>query len=116
MEKTRIIYDTGEDILSLAKSKKVKSSVDVGDFIIDIGYDGLVSGVEILNASENIKVSQQQLRSLEKASLSVNYKPGCVYIHLNLQFNKKEKEITIPLTIDLNSRKIKNEKTEFVFV
>ena len=59
---TKIVYDEEEDILFLSKSRKVKASIDVGDFVIDVDTSGFISGIEILNASENLKISESNNR------------------------------------------------------
>src|SRR3989344_948906 len=98
---TKISYDEEEDILSLSKSRKVKASIDIGDFVIDIDHKGFVTGIEILNASENLKLSEEQLKDIQKASMAITYKPNYVYISLVMIFKDKEKDLTIPLTVDL---------------
>jgi len=109
----KMMYDDEEDILFLSKGQRVKSSIDVGDFIIDLDAKGFISGIEILNASENLKLPKEQLKSLKEASLSVTYNPSCVYIYLIMKFKDKEKDITIPLTVDLGHCSATTEKTEF---
>lgn len=106
-------YDEEEDTLFLSKNRKVRASIDVGDFIIDIDTKGFVSGIEILNASENLKISESQLKKVQEASMFVTYKPNCVYICLVMKFKDKEKDITIPLTVDLGHGSIRTEKTQF---
>lgn len=110
---TKIIYDEEEDILFLSKGRKVKASIDVGDFIIDVDTSGLISGIEILNASENLKISEGQLKELREVSMSVTYKPNCAYIYLIMKSKAKEKDITIPLTVDLGHGSVRTEKTTF---
>ena len=110
---TKIIYDKEEDILSLSRSRKIKASIDIGDFIIDIDHRGFVAGIEILNASDNLKISVDQLKDLQKASMAVTYKPNYVYITLVMLFKKKEKDLAIPLTIDLGHRSISTQNTNF---
>lgn len=110
---TKINYDLEEDILSLSKGK-VKASIDVGDFIVDIDFQGFVTGLEILNASENLKLPQEQLKKIEKASMIITYKPNYVYIYLILKIEDKENKITIPLTVDLGHHEIKKEEISFV--
>lgn len=111
---TKIVYDSEEDILFLSKDKKVKASIDIGDFIIDVDMEGFVSSIEILNASENLNISGEQLSGLQNASMVVTYKPNYVYIYLIMKFKDKEKNITIPLTVDLGHGSIKTERTQFV--
>ena len=109
----KMIYDEEEDILFLSKGRKVKASIDIGDFILDIDTDGFVSGIEILNASENLKLQEEQLKGLQEASMVVTYKPDYVYIYLVMKFKGKEKDITIPLTVDLGHGSLKTEKISF---
>lgn len=113
MAKAKINYEEEEDILCLSKGKKIKESLDIGDFVIDIDMAGLVSGIEILNASENLKLTSEQLKQIEKASMQVIYKPNHAYIYLIMQFKGREKDITIPLTIDLGHTNIKTQNTNF---
>ena len=114
MEKTKIVYDSEEDILFLSKGRKVKASIDIGDFIIDVDTKGYVTGIEILNSSDNLKLSVEQLKSIKNASMAVTYKPNYANIFLVIKYGKKEKDITIPLTVDLGH--VKKEKTEFAVV
>ena len=109
----KISYGGEEDILSLSRGRKVKASIDIGDFIIDVDASGFVSGIEILNASENLKIPEEQLKELHEASMSVTYKPNYVYINVFMKFAKKEKDIAIPLTVDLGHGSIRTQKTVF---
>ena len=93
---TKMIYDEEEDILSLSKNRKVKASIDLGDFIIDVDADGFISGLEILNASSNLGLQEVQLKDLKQASMNISYKPKYVHIVLIMQFGSKEKDIHIP--------------------
>lgn len=111
-----MMYDDEEDILSFSKGKTVKSSIDVGDFVIDIDGKGFVAGIEILNASENLHLTGEQLKSLEKASLSVTYRPRCINIRLLMKIRETEKDVTIPLTLDLGHRTVRTENTCFAAI
>ena len=110
---TKIIYENNEDILYLSRGKLTKASIEVGDFIIDIDFRGFVSGIEILNASENLNIEPEILAEIEKARMSVVYKPSYLYILLVLSLKEKEKEVAIPLTVDLGHKQIKREETVF---
>jgi uncharacterized protein YuzE len=115
--KPKIIYDEEDDILSMIhKDKKSKASIDIGDFVIDVDKNGFIIGLEILNASENLKLTSEQLSSLLQASMLVKYKPNYIYISLVMQLKDKEKDITIPLTVDLGHRSVSTEKTVFAAV
>jgi len=110
---TKMNYDKDEDILFLSKGRKVKASIDIGDFIIDVDQNGFITGIEILNASSNLNIPEEQLQSLKEASLRVTYKPNHVYIFLVMQFEGKEKDISIPLTVDLGHGSVTTESSNF---
>ncbi len=107
-------YDNEEDILSLSKGRPVKASIDIGDFVIDVDHKGFITGVEILNASQNLHLTEKQLCTLKQASMSVTYKPNYVVIFLVMEFDNKEKEkLSIPLTVDLGHSSVTTEKARF---
>ena len=108
----KIVYDEEVDILLLSKGSKVKASIDVGDFVIDIDHKGFVSAIEILNATETLKISEEQLKSIKDAVMLVTYKPNHVYINIVMQVAGKEKDITIPLDVDLGNKPF-NQSVKF---
>jgi uncharacterized protein YuzE len=107
----KMIYDAEDDILSLSGGRKIKSSIDIDDFIIDIDHRRLVCGMEILNASQNLGFTKAQLNSMKKADITVTYKPNYVFLSIIIKLGNKEKSIKIPLAIDLGHREMKTEKT-----
>lgn len=112
-KKTEINYDTEEDILSLSKGKKVKVSKDIGDFVIDFDYEGCVSGLEILNASESLKIEPKELEKIEEATMTVTYRQKEIYISIVLKGKEKQMDIMIPLSLDFGHQDLKTEKTTF---
>ena len=112
-KKTEMLYDSEEDILFLSKGKQVKESIDIGDFILDIDHNNLISGIEILNASQNLNIEEKQLENIKIAAMKVTYKPNNIIITLLLQTNNKEKDISIPLAIDLGHSDTKTQETNF---
>ena len=44
----KIDYDFEEDILNLSRGRSSKASLEIGDFILDIDFDGFVSFLEVL--------------------------------------------------------------------
>ncbi len=105
-----IRYEESEDILSFWRGKPSQASIEIGDFIIDVDSRGYISGLEILNASVNLRIESKMLEKVEKASLSVLYKPNYVYILLNIKFAGSERDISIPLTIDLGHKTVEKEE------
>jgi uncharacterized protein YuzE len=108
-----IMYDENEDILSFWRGNPSHVSIEVGDFVIDVDSRGYIVGFEIINASENLNISEEFLEDIEKVSMSVVYKPNYVYIMLKLKLKENEKDISIPLTIDLGHKT--SEKEEILF-
>lgn len=104
----KISYDAEENILVVSRGRKVRASIEVGDFIVDVDVDGFISGIEILNASETLKLSEEQLKGLRDVDMLVNYKPHYACIYLMMKFEQKEKErITIPLPVDLGHKALR---------
>jgi len=110
---TKIIYNNEEDILSLSKGIPSKASIEVGDFILDVGSDGFISAIEILNASEALNIDKDLLQNIDKSCMNITYKPNYLYIALAFNFKGLEKEIRIPLTVDLGHKQV--QKQEFCF-
>jgi len=110
---TEITYEKDEDILSLWRGKSSRASIEIGDFIIDVDGEGYVSGLEILNASENLNINSEDLNKIETASMSVIYKPNYVTIVISFRIEGKEKGISIPLTVDLGHKTMEREQIVF---
>ena len=101
-----IDYDSESDIFFISNGDKVKASLDIGDFILDINHNNLVCGVEIMDASENLGVSKEVLKNVQNMKMSVTYKTNYVYVLLMIVFKKggKEVNVPIPLTLDLGHK------------
>jgi uncharacterized protein YuzE len=110
---TKISYEEGEDILSLWRGKASITSIEIGDFVVDIDSEGYVSGIEIFNASENLGIESRFLSIMDKAKMSVLYKPNYVYIRLDVKLPNKDKEVSIPLTVDLGHKRVEKEQVVF---
>ena len=112
MGQIKVNYDKEEDILMFSKGRKVKSSIDVGDFVIDVDMKEFISGIEILNASKNLNVSEEQLNDIISGNMTINYKPNSVFISIFLKLKDKEKDIGIPLKLYLLSTLVKIAKAD----
>lgn len=111
---TKISYDGEEDILYLSRGRASQASIEVGDFVIDVDFNGFVSAIEILNASENLGIPSESLEKMSSASMAVLYKPNYLFIVLAIKLPDKDKDIRIPLTVDLGHKKIEREETVFM--
>ncbi len=106
-----IDYDPENDIFFISNGDKVKASLDIGDFVLDVNHNDLVCGIEIIDASENLGIAKRVLEDIKNIKMSVNYKPNHVYVLLMIAFKKEDKAVNvpIPLTLDLGH---KTDKTQ----
>lgn len=107
----KIDYDVKNDIFFISNGEKVKASLDIGEFILDVSRDNLICGIEIMEASENLGVSKEVLSNIQNLKMSVTYKTNHVYVLLMITFKKEDKEVNIPIpfTIDLGHTEPKKE-------
>jgi len=86
------IYDSENDDIFLFKKKKTRSSgaIGLGGFVIDFDIGRNVAGIEILNASKNIKVPKQLLQKTVLAKVDTKIIGNALQIIMAL-YGKKEK-------------------------
>ncbi|MCA9488093.1 MAG: DUF2283 domain-containing protein [Nanoarchaeota archaeon] len=99
---TEIDYDLDNDIFFMSNGENVKASLDIGDFVLDVNSNNLVCGIEIMNASENLGINKNILKSIKKIKMSVNYRTNSVYVLLMISFNKNSKEVNVQIPLSLN--------------
>jgi len=101
-----IDYDFDNDIFFISDGEKVKASLDIGDFVLDVNHKNLICGIEIMDASENLGISKDALKNIQNIKMSINYKTNHVYVLLMIVFKEKGKEVNIPipLTLDLGHK------------
>lgn len=106
-----IDYDEENDILFISDGEKVKASLDIGDFVLDVSHNNLICGIEVMDASENLGINKEALKGIESVKMSVTYKTNHIYVLLMLSFKKGDKEVNIPipLTLDLGHKTPKQE-------
>ena len=97
-----IDYDSDNDIFFMSNGEKVKASLDIGDFILDVSHENLICGLEIMNASENLGIAKKILENVKSMKMSVTYKTNHVYVLLVMTFNEHDKEVNIPIPLTLN--------------
>ncbi len=106
-----IDYDAENDIFFISDGEKVKASLDIGDFILDVDYNHLICGIEVMDASERLGVGKDLLEHIQNMKMAVTYKTNYVYVLLMITFKKEDKEVNIPipLTLDLGHKIPKEE-------
>ena len=97
-----IDYDSVNDIFFLSSGEKVKSSLDIGDFVLDVNSNNFICGIEIMNASENLGIDKSILKNIKSMKMSVNYKTNNVYVLLAIVFEKDNKEVNVQIPLSLN--------------
>ncbi len=93
MEKNvEISYDEIEDIFYIKKQGKAKFSIDLalpsGDVVIDVGFDGLINGVEIFNASKFFSLIKDDVKKIKDIRMRLNYAPSYVSILVEIDSEK----------------------------
>ena len=96
-----IDYDSENDIFFISDGEKVKTSLDIGDFVLDVNHKNLISGIEIMDASENLGIKKNILKNIKNIKMSVTYKTNHVYVLLMILFKEKGKEVNIPIPLTL---------------
>src|SRR3989344_5965526 len=92
-----IDYDSNNDILFLSNGKKVKSSLDIGDFVLDVSHDNLICGIEIMDASENLGIDKEFLKHVQNVKMSVSYKTNHVFVLLMITFKQEDQIVNISI-------------------
>ena len=98
----KIDYDAENDIFFMSNGEKVKASIDIGDFVLDVSHNNLICGLEIMDASENLGISKENLKYIQNIKMSVTYKTNYVYVLLMMTFKKHDKEVNVPIPLTLN--------------
>lgn len=97
-----IDYDSVNDIFFISDGSRVISSLDIGDFVLDVNGDNLISGIEIMDASENLGIGKDVLNNIKSIKMSVNYKTNNIYVLLVISFQKNNREVNVPIPLSLN--------------
>jgi len=105
MTEIDVRYDTESDSL-IAKEggEKIMKSVSLGDLTLDIGSDQRVIGLQVLNASDIVKMSADlpdPVRFLENvgdASLRTTYHEDGVIVVLRLEGTSHDEHCSVPIS------------------
>lgn len=106
-----IDYDSENDILFISDGEKVKASLDIGEFILDVSNSNFICGIEVMDASENFGINKVILENIKSMKMSVTYKTNHVYVLLTMVFKEGNKEVNmpIPMTLDLGHKTPRKE-------
>lgn len=96
--KAIIVYDEDNDILSIGKEGEVEASIDIGDFILDIGDKGSVIGIEIIDVSKVYNIPKKVFSHIKEGTFRVMYHRNYILVMAVLHFEEeKELNISVPL-------------------
>ncbi|MDP4012474.1 MAG: DUF2283 domain-containing protein [Candidatus Nanoarchaeia archaeon] len=93
-EKGQVDYDYKNDILFFKiKNREYKTSLDFGDFIIDIDNEGFATGIQVIDASKIFKRPKEDLRSVKDWQFSTKIENNIISIQLAFAITKRNKII-----------------------
>ena len=104
-------YDSSGDSLFIhRKNANVRYSIEIGDnYVIDIDFDGKVSGIEIFHVSKLFGIPKYMLKKIKRTSLVTRMgNPLVIFVHLSLaepNIKVPAHTITIPQTVAVSARK-----------
>ncbi len=102
-------YDEENDILFIHKKDKIKGSVDIADFIVDISTDEKVVGLEIMNATEHLEKlgimnAKEVLKTIKNASLRAFYRQDGVVIYFSIVSEKTAEPVSSSIAMPIAVR------------
>jgi len=94
-------YDFENDILYLYTSEgKYKESIDLNGAILDIGQDGKIRGIEIMDISKRFNVDKYDLlKNLVKFEAVIKITKDVIKLNMKLEVLKRNKEIVKESTV-----------------
>jgi uncharacterized protein YuzE len=100
-------YDQENDSLFAYKKAKIKGSIDIGYFIIDISTQGKVVGIEILDISKVLKNlgifnTKKFLDNIKKAGFRAVYQNDSIMIYFMISSKSKEVSSSIAIPVKYN--------------
>ena len=99
-------YDEENDILFIHKKDKIKGSVDIADFIVDLSTDEKVVGLEIMNATEHLEKlgvtsPKEVLKNISGARLRAFYRQDGVVIYFSIASTLAKEEISSSIAMPI---------------
>lgn len=99
-------YDEENDILFIHRKDKIKGSVDIADFIVDISAEEKVVGLEIMNVTEHLEGlgiahPKEVLKSIKGASLRAVYKSDGVVIYFSIISEKNVEPVSSSIAMPI---------------
>ncbi|MEA3229951.1 MAG: DUF2283 domain-containing protein [archaeon] len=93
-------YDYEANYLLIHKNKPAKSSIELGEIIIDIDKYNQVTAVEIMNPDKLWGIPKKHLKNIAEAKIRTEYRQGLFWIFLRLKIGEEIRPISIPLSME----------------
>lgn len=93
-------YDYEANYLLIHKNKPAKSSIELGEIIVDIDKYNQVAAVEIMNPDRLFSIPKKLLKNITEAKIKTEYRQGLFWIFLRLKIGEETKPISIPLSVE----------------
>ncbi len=91
-------YDENSDILYIYKKGKVKYSIDLGVFVLDVNEKNQVVGIELLDATQLLKSTIKALEHIKEVNFNVTKRGSSISAVIEIKVPKLQ-----PLNVVLSS-------------
>lgn len=93
-------YDYETNYLLIHKNKPAKSSIELGEIIVDIDKYNQVTAIEIMNPDKLWGIPKKHLKNITEAKIRTQYRQGLFWIFLKLKIGEETRPISIPLSVE----------------
>jgi len=108
-DKPTISYDDQYDILYVHSGEKVQDTVQRGNFVVELGRNNQVVGIQIENASSTFSdllgdsFTRENLSNVLTAEIQVNSQGNVAFVILIITLEKEGEEVKRQLPVNLPS-------------
>jgi uncharacterized protein YuzE len=87
-------YDADADALYVyAKNIKYVESIDLNDVILDIGENGVIKGIEILDVSKKFHIDKYDLKHIKKLNAKIEITSDIITIKISIVVLKRNRTV-----------------------
>lgn len=84
-------YDPKVDILTVdlegREPEEYEESLPIGDYIVDLDSEGNFLGLELLNASQNLPFTQEELQSIDEIDLELKERGEATTVAVDIEYS-----------------------------
>ncbi len=93
-------YDYETNYLLIHKNKPAKSSIELGEIIVDIDKYNQVTAIEIMNPDKLWGIPKKHLKNITEAKIRTQYRQGLFWIIMKIKIGLVTRPISIPLSVE----------------